>query len=157
MRRIATLASLAILAAPGCTGAGQSSSRAPASPAVQAGAHTDTVPARLALAAGKKTVETVCATCHRTEPPHRAAPPFAMIAMHYAMATRDSAEAIERIVRWVREPAVERSLLPPHAIERFGLMPPLPLPEAELRNAAAYVMTLGGHRMGRMGRIGRMP
>lgn len=152
MRRVATLVTFVAL---GCTG-GHSPAPAPAPPAAQAGAHADSAPMSVSLAAGKRTVETVCGTCHSVEPPHRNAPPFAMIAMHYAMATRDSAEAIERIVRWVREPAVERSLLPPHAIERFGLMPPLPLPEAELRNAAAYVMTLGGHGMGRMGRIGRM-
>lgn len=152
MRRLVTLAAFAAL---GCTG-GRSPAPAPAPPAAQAGAHADTAPMRVSLAAGKRTVETVCGTCHSAEPPHRNAPPFAMIAMHYAMATRDSAEAIERIVRWVREPDAERSLLPAHVIERFGLMPPLPLPEAELRNAAAYVMTLGSHRMERMGRMGRM-
>lgn len=148
MRRLVTLVALAAL---GCTGAGRSSAPlpSPAAPGVQAVANGDTS-MRVSLAAGRKTVETVCATCHRAGPPHRTAPPLAMIAMRYAMATRDSAEAIERILRWVREPAAEQSLLPAHVIERFGLMPPLPLPDAELRNAAAYVMTLRGHRMGRM-------
>jgi mono/diheme cytochrome c family protein len=147
MRRLVTLVALTAL---GCTGPGRSPAPAPAPPAEHMGAHAAAAPMSVSLAAGKRTVETVCATCHRAEPPHRTAPPLRMIAMRYGMATRDSAEAIERIVRWVREPDAEQSLLPAHVIERFGLMPPLPLPEAELRNAAAYVMTLGGHRMGRM-------
>ena len=77
-----------------------------------------------------------------------------MVAMHYRSATADSAEAVARIVSWVRAPAKERSLLPSHAIERFGLMPPLQLPDSALQAAAAYVMSLAGGRHGMHGMHG---
>lgn len=154
-RSVSHLAVIAALSALSCTTAAPPPAATPPAAAVVASAD-DTLPLSAALAAGKKTVESVCLTCHTTNPPHRTAPPFTMIAMRYRMAAADSADAIERIVSWVREPAIEKSLLPAHVIERFGLMPPLPLPEQELRNAAAYVLTLGrGHGMGGMrGRMG---
>ena len=47
----------------------------------------------------------------------------------------DRDKALERIVAWIKAPAKERSLMPAAAIERFGLMAPLPLPDDQLRAA----------------------
>ena len=94
------------------------------------------------LATGRQVVQTVCLTCHTEQPPMKAAPPFAMIAMHYRGALPDSAAAVARIAGWVRAPARERSLLPPMAVERFGVMPPFVLPDSLLEAAAVYVLSL---------------
>jgi cytochrome c len=95
------------------------------------------------LAAGRRVVTSVCAGCHTEQPPPKAAPPLAMVARHYLRATRDSSAAVDRMIAWVRAPSAERSLLPRMAVDRFGLMPPLALPDSTLRAAAAYVLSLG--------------
>lgn len=142
---IATL-SVALIA--GCSATGGSPAAVPAAPDVSGRA----LPAQ--LVAGRQVVEAVCLTCHSERPPHKTAPPMSMIATRYVAAAPDSATAAARIAAWARDPDPARSLLPAHAIERFGLMPPLDLPEADLRNAAAYILTLGGAQGGGTGGMG---
>lgn len=112
------------------------------------------LPAQQAESAGEATFRAVCATCHSLQPPALQAPPMAHIARHYLAADTAREAVVQRIVRWVREPAAERSLLPPMARERWGLMPPLQLPEPQLRDVATYVLTLAdtpaGARPGHM-------
>ena len=103
------------------------------------------------LEAGRQVVRTVCLTCHTEQPPMKAAPPFAMIAIHYRGAVPDSVAAVARIAAWVRAPARERSLMPAMAIERFGVMPPLVLPDSLLEAAAVYVLSLERRGMRGMG------
>lgn len=104
------------------------------------------------VARGEATFKAVCATCHSIQPPAAQAPPMAHIARHYLEADTARSAVLERIVRWVRKPADDRSLLPPMARERWGLMPPLLLPEAQLREVAAYVLTLADPAAGGAGR-----
>lgn len=110
------------------------------------------------LATGKHVVETVCFACHTEQPPHKTAPPLAMVANHYRQATPSLEAATKRIVEWVPAPSREKSLLPPMAIERFGLMPAQQLPDSQIRAAAAYILTLQhrgmGNGMGAMGGSG---
>lgn len=115
-------------------------------------------------ATGRRIVEAVCATCHSLQPPPKTAPPLAMIAMHYRRRSAGDAEAIDRMVDWVRAPDAAKSLMPPMVIREFGLMPPQPLPDSLLRAAAAYVMSLQhamqmrpGERHGMTGRARRGP
>lgn len=91
---------------------------------------------------GEATFKSVCSTCHSIHPPALQAPPMAHVARHYLASDTSRTAVIERLVSWVREPSAERSLLPPMARERWGLMPPLLLPEEQLRDVAAYVLTL---------------
>lgn len=100
---------------------------------------------------GQATYRAVCAACHSATPPAAQAPPMAHIARRYLAADSTRAAARERLVAWVREPAPERSLMPPMAIERWGLMPPLLLPEAQLRDVADYVLTLADSAHGGRG------
>ena len=94
------------------------------------------------LEAGRRVARTLCATCHTEQPPPGKAPPLSMVAMHYRAAATDSADAVARIAAWVSAPAAERSLLPAMAIERFGLMPPLALPDSQRQAVAVYVLSL---------------
>lgn len=125
-RTITTITGLALLA--GC--------------AAVAGAQ-GTAPDSAQLAQGKQLVTTVCAACHTEQPPAKLAPPLAHVSHRYRTQLKGDRDAtLDRIVAWIKAPAKDRSLMPPMAIERFGLMAPLPLPDEQLRAAAAYLWSL---------------
>jgi hypothetical protein len=63
---------------------------------------------------------------------------------HYLAFYGDTASARAALIEWVRNPAEERSALPPHAIERFGLMPPQGLGDEDLARVADYLLSLDG-------------
>lgn len=111
------------------------------------------------LAQGKQLVSTVCVACHTEQPPPKLAPPLAHVSRRYRMMHQgDREKALARIVAWIKAPAKEKSLMPAMAIERFGLMAPLPLPDSQLQAAAAYVWSLSesDSTMGTMGSMGGM-
>ena len=118
--------------------------------AAQQGAASDTSQ----QARGRQVVETVCLACHTMHGPPKAAPPFRMVVMHYRRHADDSAAAVQRITEWIAAPSAERSLLPGMVRARWGLMPPLPLPEEQRRAAAAYLLATppgaGGRFMGQV-------
>lgn len=119
--------------------------------AAAAGAQV-TAPDSALLAQGKQLVSTVCAACHTEQPPAKLAPPLAHVSNRYRMQLKgDRDMALERIVAWIKAPAKDKSLMPPMAIERFGLMAPLPLPDDQLRAAAAYVWSLSEGQQHGMG------
>lgn len=101
------------------------------------------VQAQEAAVSGELTFRVVCAACHTLNPPYEKAPPMTHIARHYRQAFTSEAEGVEAIVQWVLKPEAARSKMPAHAIERFGIMPAFPLPEAQLRDVAKYVWDLG--------------
>jgi mono/diheme cytochrome c family protein len=95
------------------------------------------------VADGKTTFETVCSTCHTVDPPHKLAPPMSHVARRYRMAFKSEEEAVAAMVAFVLKPDATKATMPPMAIERFGLMPPLPLSEGQLRAVAKYIWSLG--------------
>lgn len=102
-----------------------------------------TAPDSAVLAQGKQLVTTVCAACHTEQPPAKLAPPLAHVSHRYRTQLKGDRDAtLDRIVAWIKAPAKDRSLMPPMAIERFGLMAPLPLPDEQLHAAAAYLWSL---------------
>lgn len=102
---------------------------------------------------GKEIFENTCTTCHTVQPPPNLAPPMAMIVRHYRMALTDSSAVKDALVSWVESPDTSKSLLPAHAIERFGLMAPVALKPEEIDAVVDYVMTLKPE-MGRRGMMG---
>ena len=156
----ATLVSSALFAT-GCNSHAHATPATP--PSVQAAAVSlsttrDTTRAA-ELAQGKQLVTTVCVACHTEQPPPKLAPPLAHVSQRYRMQHGgDREKALARIVAWIKAPAKEKSLMPPMAIERFGLMAPLPLPDSQLHAAAAYVWSLseGDSAMAGMGMEGGM-
>jgi mono/diheme cytochrome c family protein len=102
------------------------------------------------LAEGRRVFESVCASCHTVSPPPGKAPPMSHVARHYRQAFPAESAAVARIAAWIAAPAAERSVLPAHARERFGLMPAQALAEPERRAVAAYVLTLADSAMGGM-------
>lgn len=108
----------------------------------------------LLLARGKAIVGTVCAACHTEQPPPKLAPPLSHVARRYRMMTSDSAAALQRMTAWIAAPSKDRSLMPGMAIDRFGLMAPLPIPEDQRRAAATYVLSLADSARGMGGDAG---
>jgi hypothetical protein len=113
------------------------------------------------IARGKQIFETVCAGCHTMEPPPDSAPPMTHVVRHLRMELKTPEAFAEHVRTYVAAPAAERSLLPPMAIERFGLMGALPMGDSVLTDVAAYLWTLGdsaapgrGKGMKRGGRMG---
>jgi cytochrome c5 len=92
---------------------------------------------------GAQIFNLVCAMCHSVTPPAKVAPPMSHAAAYYVRKHADSVAAVNALVAYLKEPAAERSAMPAHAIERFGLMPSQAhLPDAQLTAVARYVLTL---------------
>ena len=91
---------------------------------------------------GKTTFDVVCAACHSIDPPHTLAPPMSHVARYYKRVYTTEAEFVDAVVQWVINPQRERSKMPAHVIENFGMMAAFPLPEPQLREVAKYVWTL---------------
>ncbi|MHB1329369.1 MAG: c-type cytochrome [Gemmatimonadales bacterium] len=89
---------------------------------------------------GQQIFQTVCAMCHSVTPPPKLAPPISHAAAYYV---RRYADPLPPLLAYLKEPAAERSAMPPHVIERFGIMPPQShLSEAQLTAVARYILTL---------------
>ena len=144
------LALAALLVLAGCRGS-QPQDRPVAPGTARAAAPPAEAGLRAQVEAGRQLFQASCSGCHSEAPPPRSAPPMQHVAMRYRAAVADREEAVTRIAAYVRAPAAERSLLP-GAVRRWGVMPPMPLPEEQLRAVAAYVWTLGdaGVRQGMM-------
>jgi cytochrome c len=92
---------------------------------------------------GRALFELVCAMCHSVQPPAKLAPPMSHAAAYYVRRHVLADSAAAAMVAYLKEPAAERSVLPAHAIERFGLMPTQAhLSHAQLDAVARYVLTL---------------
>ncbi|MDQ8184669.1 cytochrome c [Pelagicoccus sp. SDUM812002] len=89
---------------------------------------------------GKQKFEQVCFACHKYERgPAMIAPPAFAIQMHYGdRYGKDEAAFREAVIHWARLPDRSKTLMP-GAITKFNLMPPLPLPDADLDMIAAYL------------------
>lgn len=91
---------------------------------------------------GREVVEQVCSQCHSMEPPPLAAPPLTHLAAHLRQSFETVDEAVAHVVAYAPAPDAEQSILPSRAVERFGLMPPQPLPEPLLDAATRYIWSL---------------
>lgn len=101
---------------------------------------------------GELVFKTVCATCHSLDPPPDKAPPMKMVLRHYMQA--DLEDPWQAVRDWVVAPDSARSALPAHAVERFGLMPPLVMEDADMDALIEYLQgqvatdSLGTMQMG---------
>lgn len=94
------------------------------------------------VARGQQVFELICSGCHAVDPPPDSAPPMRHVARHLRRDLQAFPEFAEHVRTYVPAPSPEGSRLPPMAIERFGLMPALPLTDDVLTAAAAYIWSL---------------
>lgn len=114
---------------------------------------TPDVEAAVRAERGRALFDDICAQCHTLDPPANQAPPMRHVVRHLRQALDDDDAAVLRhVLSYVPAPAAEHSLLPAMAIERFGVMPPQPLPAELLNDIGTYLLTLdapaGGRGMG---------
>lgn len=94
------------------------------------------------IARGEQVYELVCSACHTLDPPPDSAPPMRHVVRHLRRDLTTFEAFSEHVQSYVPAPDAERSMLPPMAIERFGVMAPLPLADDVLHSAAAYLWSL---------------
>lgn len=80
----------------------------------------------------------LCLICHGNFVPGQGplAPPFVMVKSHYG--SLDEETFIKTVVSWVKEPDKQKSRMP-GAINRFGIMPPLGYPDAQVETIARHI------------------
>ncbi len=100
------------------------------------------------LEEGKRLFESICTQCHTMDPPPNLAPPMTHVARHLREAFETEEAALAHMRSYIPDPSADRSILPAMAQERFGLMPPLPLPVELLDAIGRYVWYLGGVEAG---------
>ena len=88
---------------------------------------------------GRAVYDKVCSTCHSYGPPPQKAPPMIGISGHYHDAFTQRDQAIAHMMDYIKKPAPEKSMLMPMAIQTWGLMAPLTLPEKELQAVTYWV------------------
>lgn len=94
------------------------------------------------IAAGEATFKAICSTCHSQVPPAKLAPPMAMVSKHYRDAFATEREALTAMTSFILAPDSLKMTMPRHAMERFGLMPRIPLSPIQAREVARYVWSL---------------
>ncbi len=92
---------------------------------------------------GEQIFALVCSMCHSLNPPAKLAPPISHAAAYYLRRHSDVESAAGAMVAFLKAPAADRSAMPPHAVERFGLMPSQAhLSDAQLHAVARYALSL---------------
>ena len=92
------------------------------------------------MAAGFNAFKAMCASCHTPDPSvtARIAPPIFAIKRHYHKDNDNFDSFRDALVSFVIDPSAENARMK-GAIERFGLMPKMPLDEALTNNIAYYL------------------
>ena len=90
--------------------------------------------------AGEAKFNAICTACHKnsfSDP--MLAPPMAMVKDHYSRFFKEDKDGfVNAVVEWVKNPTQEKTRMP-GAIRNFKIMPPLPLPDEDLRAIATYL------------------
>lgn len=96
---------------------------------------------------GQKLYELYCMNCHAKpkrgggpDPANRLAPPAFAVADHYRRAIPDTKARIEAIAKFTAKPSKEAALMP-GAVEKFGLMAPMPLSAEQLHQTSLFLGT----------------
>ena len=90
---------------------------------------------------GYELMKTHCYACHNPQAASHdeiLAPPFKAVKMHYTGAYNDRTDFINAVVNWVQDPNEDDALMR-GAVNKFEIMPRLPLPTKDLEKIAAYL------------------
>ena len=87
---------------------------------------------------GKAIFDKNCSVCHSIMPPPKNAPPITPLASRYHQRFSTKKDGVNHLVAYLKAPDKDKAI-DPQAISRFGMMPALKLPDAELRAVSAWV------------------
>ena len=90
------------------------------------------------LQKGQALFNTYCVACHLMEGPAIIAPPVFAMVQRTKKDYSDQGEFVDRVVDWVANPSVDEALMK-GAVDKFGVMPKLGYPEADVRLIAEYL------------------
>ncbi len=91
-----------------------------------------------------------CTACHAMNPPPKSAPPIVGVISRYHTKFQTKEDGVNHLVAYLKLPK-KQNALEQQAIIRFGLMPPSPLSEPELRDVAEWVWDQYDPAMGACG------
>jgi mono/diheme cytochrome c family protein len=86
---------------------------------------------------GAKVFQRNCSVCHSINPPPKSAPPIAPLSNRYHQRFSSKEEGVRHIIAFLKKPDKAMSI-DPQAIARFGLMPAISIPDAELKAVAEW-------------------
>jgi len=86
---------------------------------------------------GAKIFESHCSVCHSINPPPKSAPPIAPLANRYKQRFQTKAEGVAHLMAFLKKPDKQKSI-DQQAIARFGLMPAIPLSDAEIKAVSEW-------------------
>ena len=90
---------------------------------------------------GYELMKTNCYVCHNPKAVSHdsiIAPPFKAVKLRYTNAYNTKTDFVNAIVNWVQNPKEEKALMQ-GAINKFKVMPKLPLPTQDLEKIATYI------------------
>ena len=94
-----------------------------------------------------------CTACHAMNPPPKSAPPIIGVISQYHTRFQTKEDGVNHLVAYLKSPK-KQNAVEPQAIIRFGLMPPSPLSEPELRVVAGWIWDQYDSAMGACGGFG---
>lgn len=97
-----------------------------------------TVFAGTSVTDGKAVFDRNCSVCHSINPPPKSAPPIVPLSSRYHQQFATRKEGVGHIAAFIKAPDKNKAI-EPQAIARFGLMPPIALPENELQAVAGWI------------------
>lgn len=79
-----------------------------------------------------------CSVCRSLTPPPKTAPPVMAIANRYRLKFSTKQQGVDAMAAFLKSPDKNRAINPV-AVSRFGLMPPQPLKDVELKAVSSWV------------------
>ncbi|TLU83273.1 MAG: cytochrome c [Chlorobium sp.] len=95
-----------------------------------------------------------CSVCHSIYPPPKSAPPVIPLANRYHQKFATKEEGVAHMAAYLKNPDKNQAI-DVQAVSRFGLMPALSLPDAELKAVSEWFWEQYNPAMGRGRGMGR--
>ncbi len=92
-----------------------------------------------AVLSGEELYTRHCQVCHSMRPPAKSAPPILGLASRFRTVYGNKDDAVAAMVSFMKAPDAANTSLGPQAIERFGLMPAMSMPEDELEKVSGWL------------------
>jgi len=89
-----------------------------------------------------------CSVCHPLNPPPKSAPPVMALANRYHEKFATKQQGVAHMAAFLKKPDKNRAV-DPQAVSRFGLMPAISLPDAELKAVTGWFWDQYNPAMGR--------
>ncbi len=80
-----------------------------------------------------------CQVCHSMRPPAKSAPPIVGLASRFRTVYGNKDDAVAAMVSFMKAPDAANTSLGARAIQRFGLMPAMSMPDEELEKVAGWL------------------